>query len=392
MLLALIAGSIAWFEGQGTSLSVIGWFIVWSPAQQLTFIAMILGLVLISSEGWILLQTLSHQGRLLLRIERLERRLSQTGIVFGMPEQEQAGLPVGSQAPDFSGSGLEHEIISLKALRAFGKPIALIFTNPHCAPCSELMPEIERWQRDYQDKLTIALLSRGSVQDNQAKASEYHLTRLVIQEQNEIDSLYNVQGTPGAILIHPDGLIESPLVMGPESIQKLVENVADLSQRSLPSLVLSANSQKSLAHTDPVAPATGIPAPAFSLPDLNGVPVSLSSFLGHPTILLFWRPDCGFCKKMLADLKAWEADLSPDEARLLVISSGSIEANRALGLCSPILLSEEGHVSKRFGATGTPMAILVDARGKIASALAEGSSEVLELANAVKRTAKLSRV
>ncbi|HET8846627.1 MAG TPA: redoxin domain-containing protein [Ktedonobacteraceae bacterium] len=395
ILLALVAGSIVYFGGKNTSLSVISWFAVWSPAQQITFMAIVLALLLIACGGWILVQTLSHQGRLLLRIERLERRLAQTGIVFGIPEQEQSvtGLPVGSKAPDFLGNSLGREIISLKALRAPGKLIALVFTNPHCAPCSELIPEIERWQRDYQDKLTVALISRGSVQDNQAKASEHHLTRLIIQEQDEIDRLYNVQGTPSAVLIHPDGLIESSLAVGPEKIQKLVEKAIELSQEPPPPLPLPANNHhKSLVSADPIVPGIGTPAPAFSLPDLDGASISLSSFLGHPTIILFWRPDCGFCKKMLAALKAWEADLSPDEVRLLIISSGTLEANRAMGLRSPVLLSKDNHVGQQFGATGTPMAILVDSRGKIASALAEGSPEVLELANAVKRASKLSRV
>ena len=50
----------------------------------------------------------------------------------------------------------------------------------------------------------------------------------------------------------------------------------------------------------------GEPAPGFSLPDLSGQTVSLSDFRGDETLVLFWRPGCGFCQRMLPDLKAWE--------------------------------------------------------------------------------------
>ena len=33
----------------------------------------------------------------------------------------------------------------------------------------------------------------------------------------------------------------------------------------------------------------------FNLPDLFGRPVSLASFRGSKTLLLFWNPGCGFC-------------------------------------------------------------------------------------------------
>jgi peroxiredoxin len=131
-------------------------------------------------------------------------------------------------------------------------------------------------------------------------------------------------------------------------------------------------------------PGSGVSTPAFSLPDLNGESVALSACLGTPTLLLFWNPDCSFCKKMLPDLQAWEANPPQGAPRLIVISKGTIKANRALGLRSPILLDEEGDVSQMFGADGTPMAIAVDAQGRIASTLMEGAPDVLALAGSIK--------
>ena len=39
-----------------------------------------------------------------------------------------------------------------------------------------------------------------------------------------------------------------------------------------------------------------------------------------------------------------------------------------------------------FGANGTPMAVLIDARGRIASPIAAGAQQVFDLANSRGRT------
>jgi thiol-disulfide isomerase/thioredoxin len=117
------------------------------------------------------------------------------------------------------------------------------------------------------------------------------------------------------------------------------------------------------------------------LPDLEGKQVKLSDFQSSRVLLLFWRPGCGFCQRMLAELKAWEARPPQGAPRLLVVSSESVESNRAMGLRSPVLLDQAGmSVGRLFGASGTPMAVLVDEEGKIASELAAGAPAVLALA------------
>jgi hypothetical protein len=50
-------------------------------------------------------------------------------------------------------------------------------------------------------------------------------------------------------------------------------------------------------------------------------------------------------------------------------------------LRSPIVLDQGGmSIGSKFGANGTPMAVLVDAEGKIASEVAAGAPAVLTLA------------
>ena len=130
----------------------------------------------------------------------------------------------------------------------------------------------------------------------------------------------------------------------------------------------------------PAGPKLGESAPEIKLENLEGNTVALEDFRGKGVLVLFWNPGCGFCQQMLPDLKEMENALSERDTRLLVLSVGSVEENRAMGLRSPVVLDQQFSTMHAFGASGTPSAVLVDEEGKIASELAVGAPAVLELA------------
>jgi hypothetical protein len=83
---------------------------------------------------------------------------------------------------------------------------------------------------------------------------------------------------------------------------------------------------------------------------------------------------------MLDHLKAWEAHPPQGAPQLLVVSTGTVEANRAMGVRAPVVLDQGFRAGQAFGVTGTPMAVLLDAQGRIASELAAGAPAILALA------------
>ena len=383
VLLAAVAGFVVGFGYTTPGLSATGWFGVLALPQRIELIGGLVVVALLVAFGWLLLLMLRQQGRLLLRIEALEEQL-QAGGSAAQPAAHQAqaapppGLPVGTPAPSFALSGLYGETITLEFLRAAGKPALLLFSDPGCGPCNALLPEIGRWQRDYLDKLALALISRGAPEDNRAKASEHAITQVLLQHDREIAEAYKAYGTPGAVLIRPDGTIGSPLAQGADAIRALVAGAVGLPVLSAvpaaarngtaPPLAVPTNGNGATATpVQPAIPKVGDPAPALSLSNLSGKRVNLSDFRGSQTLVLFWNPGCGFCQRMLEDLNAWEANPPAGAPKLLVVSTGSVESNQALGLRAPVLLDENMSVGSKFGATGTPMAVLVDANGKIAS-------------------------
>ncbi len=136
-------------------------------------------------------------------------------------------------------------------------------------------------------------------------------------------------------------------------------------------------------ETGSVSVKIGERTPAVSLPDLSGKIVDLADFSGKETLVLFWNPRCGFCNKMLSNLKAWEAKPPEDAPQLLIVSTGTVEENHAMGLQSPIVLDQNFSIGHAVSTSGTPSAILIDAKGNIASEVAVGATAVLALANPV---------
>ncbi len=226
-LLSLIALVLLVEGRRQAGTSALGWLGHVSTAEGVGIgVGVLVALVLIG-QGWLLLHLLQQNGRLLTRLDALEAA-GPLGTAAGTrpapaPAAPVAGLPVGSVAPSFALTGLHGETLTLDALRAATKPVLLVFSDPHCGPCNTLLPEIGQWQRQEASRLTIALISRGSVEENRAKGTEHGLTQVLLQQDREVAERYQSYGTPSAVLIRPDGRIDSPLAMGSEQIRTLVQ-------------------------------------------------------------------------------------------------------------------------------------------------------------------------
>ncbi len=354
---------------QGSSL--VEWLGDVSMAERILLVLVSLVLGALAAVGWLTFHLMQQHGRLLIRIEALE---GDEGDV--RPSVPEAGLPIGAIAPTFTLASLDGGGVTLEQLRQAGRPVALIFTDPKCGPCTVLMPEIGHWQQEHANDVTLALLSRGTVEANAAKAREHGLTNVLVQRGWEISEAYESLATPSAVLIRPDGTIGSRAALGAEAIRALITSATT---KSMPTpLTIPNGGGLALAGS---ALRAGQPAPAMMLSNLSGETVSLQEFQGERTLVLFWNPGCGFCRRMLDDLKAWEADPPLGAPRLLVISTGNMEDNRAMGLRAPVLLDQGFVAGRAFGVSGTPSGVLLDNEGMIASEVVVGAPAVMKLAS-----------
>jgi methylamine dehydrogenase accessory protein MauD len=379
-------------ENSGTSLLDFTYGMTGSEAALLATGIVLLGFL--AFEGWMLLHLFRQNGRLILRMDVMEKALAGGGHVPAMqaPVQPHVGLSIGIPAPQFELPDLKGKIRSLDSLRSSNKPLMLIFTDPGCGPCNALLPDVANWQQKYKSKINIALISRGTEEENRAKSDEYKIANILLQTDREVAESYQSYGTPMAVIIKPDGTIASSLVGGSDAITTLLETTVG-APLSIPATNGNNGHNGNHVHHGgnghhhamPQMPR-GLkirePAPQFELPDLDGKTVRLADFKGKSTLLLFWNPGCGFCTQMLDDIKAWEANPPKGAPELLVVSTGTIDANRAHGFKSTVVIDPSFSVAPLYGGNGTPSAVLVSPDGKIASEVAVGKPGVLALAGA----------
>lgn len=342
-----------------------------------------IGVVLLALMAMILLaaillaiQLLQQHGRILIRLDTIEARIGADRPIPRPANQRRAstsmgGMPIGTPAPEFTIDGVDRNSVSLTSLQSARRPIVLIFTDPDCASCTLLLPEIATWQRMHAHALTLALVSCGTIEANTVKAREHQLQHLGVQQDREVFEAFQSFMTPGAVLIRIDGTIGSEIVLGPDAVRNLVSRSA--------STVNPSNAPKN-GNINATHTMAGSLAPALSLPNLDGASVDIASPDGVNTLVIFWNPACGFCARMLNDLKSWEAAPQGGAPRLIVVSTGSVDANTALRLKSTVVLDQHFVAGRAFGASGTPSAVLIDGQGRIASGVVTGASAVLDLA------------
>lgn len=210
--------------------------------------------------------------------------------------------------------------------------------------------------------LSFATITDGEAAAIRAETQHHELDTMLVDQALAVYDAYQATGTPSAVLISADGQIASYLAAGPEAIEQLLEGA------------LSGDGE---AAGLPI----GSPAPQLDLRGLDGDPVVMADPDGRDTLVLFWNPDCGFCDAIREDIRAWEQSAGPDGPRLLIVCAGDPERAREDGFRSIVALDPGYAAGEAFGAAGTPMAVLLDGDGRIASGLVAGGAAVLALAS-----------
>jgi methylamine dehydrogenase accessory protein MauD len=353
LVLAALCGTVIWL---GPGASALSWMNRLNPAETAVFAVLLFAVAVLVFLAWLMFQMLRQNGRILNRLDVLEAG----GKKAPEPPPPPAGLPVGTTAPSFALESLGGESVSLADLLEVARPLLLVFGDPNCAPCAALLPEIARWDIGANKSFSLVLVSRGTVEANQKYLAKHKIAQVLLQKDREVAEAYKAEATPTAVLILADGTIGSAVATGAEDIRKLMTQALN-------------------ARLSNVVLKQGAVAPIFTLPDVDGNLVANSEFRGKPLVFLFWNPGCGFCQKMLPDLKTWESEQAGGGPQLVLISAGLANAHRAYGLRARILLDDGSTIGRVFNAHGTPTGVLLDAQGRLSSEVAVGAEAVLGL-------------
>lgn len=306
-----------------------------------------------------------QQGRLLIRLEAIEAapdRQLVSAVAIPSPLAATA-----KPLPALHLTTLDGHSADLATYYA-ESPLLLLFTDPHCGPCTALMPEVHQWQERYDGFFTIAIVASGEPEAIHARLDQHSIANVLMQEGKDANKALGVVGTPSGVVIDRQGQVRGEVARGAAAIRDLVTGLVRAQGRPTPQPPEPPKPVSRVGQMVPLQPVKG----------LDGG----QRFVGGPSprgqMLVFWRPDCGYCMRMLDDWKRVEPSWPDDAPELVVVSSGSPESNIEQGIQTLVVLDEGFGVGRSVGARGTPSAIVINRDGRIASEIRLGATAILD--------------
>jgi peroxiredoxin len=348
----------------------------------------LLSLILISL--WVIFyQVFKQQGRILLRLDRLEQRGQGAGTGLEKPgeQAEPSGLPPQSDFPSFGFPDLAGRAVALQEFR--GRRLLLVHWNFECGFCDSIAGELARLETSFRKhNVQLLLLAYGEAKANQEQAAEHGLKcPILLMKEQEKPAPFEHEGTPAAYLLDEEGRVAAPVARGAERVLALAlevaspgpeASVADIGtpqpselpgkpplaetprphRVSLPRFLLKreiglGDLIKRVTSGLGIKPCVGCerraavlnrwmvfsgmagsglkagtPAPIFHLPDLQGRTVSLEEYRGRRVLLVFSDPQCGPCDELAPHLVRLHRQYANDGWGVIVVGRGNAEENR----------------------------------------------------------------
>jgi len=349
-------------------------------------VPIVLGVVLpwsiVAVGCWIAFQLMRQNGRLLLRLENIERQLMQIGAASRAAAgaaTAQPSLLVGAEAPGFELADLSGEKRRLSDYH--GRRVLLVFFNPQCGYCAKLAPDLAALP--LADPLPV-VVTTGSAVENRRLIEKHHIgCPVLLQEENEVGQQYQATGTPMGYLIDAQGRIASPIAAGAQALLTLAARppATGNGRRFTEPRALKGALPLSKSRILRTGLPRGAQAPDFTLPRVDGGSLSLGEYQGRSVLVVFSDANCGPCNALAPKLEALHRE--GRDPVIIVVSRGGIEENRRkstkLGLTLPVVVQRQWEVSRTYGMFATPVAFLIDERGMIAAEVAQEADAILAL-------------
>lgn len=329
---------------------------------------------------------------------------------------------VGKPSPTFSLNTVAGKPIG-NADFATAPATVLNFFAPNCGFCKKQIPRLETVRKTYVEKgvrfvnVAETMGKEFNEEETLKILSDLGVNFEVARDPgNKVGPLFNATGFPTMVIIGKSGKVEAVNVGNIGDLESKVQGQLDAViagkspsaaaiERELPPGVfktsrglfagplpatesLIADTPKQVDSPKPspdavqpsVPPRPAVadapkPAPAFSLTTLDGKPVSNAEFANAPaTVLNFFAPNCGFCKKQIPQLETIRKTYSSKGVRFINVwetmgkeftKEETLEILKGLGAELEVAQDAGNKVGSSFGASGFPTMVIVGKTGKI---------------------------
>jgi peroxiredoxin len=347
-------------------------------------------LLLILLSIWVgFYQLVKQQGRILLRLDALERGATISDHNSSIPHEHGGfkGLPSGAVFPSFELPDLSGKTRPLADFR--GKRLLLIHWSFKCGFCEAIADDLASLEAEFEKQnAQIVLLASGDSSFNRERAAQHGLkAAIVLLKGHQIPEPFEQQGTPVAYFVDEQAQVAAPFASGADEVLALARRIAGSAEPTQPKHERrQLRSERSLAesHIERNGLKPGDRAPGFCLPDLQGHTVSLDDYRGRRVLLVFSDPNCGPCDELAPHLTHLHQEHRSNALAIMLVGRGSREENLSkaeqFGFQFPVVLQDKWKLSKEYGIFATPVAFLVAENGLIAKDVAVGKDAILVLA------------
>jgi hypothetical protein len=84
------------------------------------------------------------------------------------------------------------------------------------------LPHLRRWQATLSDRLTVAILSTGTEEENRDVVEEHEIGGIFLHDAGDTMQAYRMDATPSAVLVSPDRRILSQTIVGARPLEPLI--------------------------------------------------------------------------------------------------------------------------------------------------------------------------
>jgi peroxiredoxin len=347
-------------------------------SETLVVVSLILQALTLAILTFCLFHLFRSQGRLLLRLDSLERT----------PESRIKGLEVGTPIEDFQLQHSNGGSVSLSNFR--GKKVLLLYWSPDCGFCEMAAEELESMQESFtRNNIQPVLIAYGDAEANRKMADEHHLKWPILLLQNTAaedyiaETVFQYCGTPSTYLLDERGRVAEPLARGMDpSIALARAAVKDTTEHTKGAKKKMRPLSESRIEREGLK--AGTPAPAFRLPTVDGETIALDQFRGRKVLLVFSDPQCGPCDKLAPHLAKLHREHANNGLALVMVGRGNAEQNKKKavehGIAFPVVVQDHWKLSKQYGTFATPAAFLIGQDGVLMSNVATGAENIMTLA------------